>query len=152
MKLAERIIRERAIAECISAIHPLMGEDAGPDAYAMLEKLKALRDEAQATVAGGNPVDYLEMVQLRARKKHIASIDPDKIGREHSATEAVDTPLGELRCMTWKRPWVGDKRPRITWASEYTLAGDFVSVREIKAAGLAARPTSRNRQKRSRDL
>jgi hypothetical protein len=111
-----------------------------------------MREAATATVASTTPTDFLERVQIAARRAHIAQHAKDKIGRTYSASASVDTPLGKLECMTWKRPWEGEKRARVTWASEYQLAGEFISVREIKAAGLAQRPTSRNRQKRSSDL
>ncbi len=152
MKHAEKIIREQTLTEAIRELHPLMGEEPSPESFAMLERLKDMREAATATVASSSPVDYLEQVQGKARRAHLVKHAVDKIGRAHSASASVDTPLGKLECMTWKRPWEGEKRARVTWASEYQLAGEFISVREIKAAGLAARPTTRNRQRRSADI
>ena len=152
MKHAEKIIREATLTEAIRELHPLMGEEPSPEAFAMLDRLKDMRDAAVATVASTARVDYLEQAQTAARRDHNVKHGRDKIGRAFMGTATVDTPLGQLECSTWLRPWDGEKRARVTWASDYMLAGNFISVREIKAAGLAQRPTTRNRQTRSRDL
>jgi hypothetical protein len=78
-------------------------------------------------IVGGERVDYLEKVQVKARAAGNAG-----------GSGSVRTPIGELTCMTWI-----DERGR---QSNYTLAGKKISVREIKALGLAQRPTTRNRK------
>lgn len=150
MSRVDAIIRQKAIAECIAAVHPLMDVDGdpGPVAHAMLAELKRLLGETPPS----ERIDYHERAQERARAAHVGKFTREQIGPEYRATATVTTPLGELQCETWLRRWTGPKRARVTWASEFTLDAEFVSVREIKSLGLAQRPTTRNRQKRSEDI
>jgi hypothetical protein len=78
-------------------------------------------------IVGNERIDYVERVQVKARAAGNAG-----------GSASVKTPIGELTCMTWID---AGKRQ-----SEYTLAGSRISVREMKALGLAQRPTTRNRR------
>src|SRR5690606_34752299 len=122
----DAIIRQKAIQECIAAVHPLMDVDGdpGPVAHAMLAALKRLAGETPPS----ERIDWLERVQAEARAAHVAKFKRDQIGPEFRTKATVTTPLGELQCETWLRRWTGPKRARVTWASEFMLGGEFVSV------------------------
>lgn len=79
-------------------------------------------------IEGCERIDYLERVQWRARG-----------AAGGIATE--NTPLGPLMC----EAVLGSDG---SWSSTYYLNGDRIAVREIKALGLAQRPTTRNRRKK----
>lgn len=131
--------------------HPLMMEDArregmryarsalvqatagitDPESVSILSKafaevnreISALRGR----IEGCERIDYLERVQLRSRG-------------EAGGIATENTPLGPLMC---EATLIDGE-----WASEYYLNGERIAVREIKALGLAQRPTTRNRRKK----
>lgn len=147
------LARHDAFTESLRAADRVIGDEhATPQALQIIEAIKRLRDEKPARVASLNPVDYLTKVQEAARAEWLTKKamfenqgDPDPIGPNYDATASIDTPLGCLTITTWRTRWNGD---RIAWASEYSLSGEVITVAEIKAAGLAQRPTTRTRRKK----
>lgn len=142
MKHSDLTARYDALTDAIRVATDCIGDkNAQPQALAIIQALKRLRDDKPARVSSLNPVDYLEKAQTEARGKA-------RFGAGNQPTQAiggVDTPLGRLICTTWRTVWKGGKE---AWRSEYTLAGNPITVREIRDAGLAQRPTTRNRQKK----
>lgn len=146
MTHAARLARHDAFTDALRAADRVIGnEHATPQALQIIEAIKRLRDEKPARVASLNQVDYLTKVQEAARAAWMERHGGDVFGPEHDATASVETPLGQLSITTWRTRWNGE---RIAWASEYSLAGEPITVAEIKAAGLAQRPTTRNRRRK----
>jgi len=106
-----------------------------PEALAILARAFAALNreisQVKGKVVGGDRIDYLQIAQIRARAAGNAG-----------GSASVRTPLGDLVCMTWLAD--GVRR-----TSQYTLAGEEITVREIKALGLSQRPTSRNRKRKA---
>lgn len=104
-----------------------------PDSVTILAKAFIIlnREIAAVTgrVEGGERIDYLERVQWKARG------DVGGIATEN-------TPIGPLMCEA-------TRNADGVWASTYYLNGERIAVRDIKALGLAQRPTTRNRRKKS---
>lgn len=148
-KISREMIRHDAIVECIRAVSQVMDVDGdpGPVAHAMLDALKSLQSAVPVRVQYMTPVDYLETVQNIARATWASQYQGGETGQIHSASGAVDTPLGRLRCTTWQREWAGKRHQRVTWASQYDLRGEPVTIDTIRSAGLAERPSKRNRPK-----
>lgn len=148
-----RLARQDAFTEALRAADRVIGDEhATPQALQIIEAIKRLRDERPARVASLNPVDYLTKVQEAARAAWVgehgttaSGLTIITTGPEHDASASIDTPLGRLTITTWRTRWNGE---RIAWASEYSLAGEAITVAEIKAAGLAQRPTTRNRRRK----
>lgn len=113
-----------------------------PDACRILTiAFSRLNDEINryaGKIVTGDRIDYLEQVQLKARQ---AWVDGRMSQTTKAAVASVPTPLGALLCETWME--AGKDR----WQSLYMLAGEPITVREIKALGLAQRPTTRERKK-----
>jgi len=147
--LAQRLARADAISECISLIAPIIDDvdDPGPIPDAMLAALFKLRDSAQAVIQQTEPIDYLGRARVRAQNDFRAKPGPADYG-----WGAEDTPLGRLKVRTWQRTWVGKLGSRIVWASEYLLDGDPVTIADLRKAGFARRPHSRNRKARSAEI
>lgn len=103
-----------------------------PDSVAILSRaFDALNREISALrgrIESVSRIDYLERVQLKARG-------------EYGGVATENTPLGPLLC----EATLIDGQ----WHSEYYLNGERIAVREIKALGLAQRPTTRNRRKKN---
>jgi hypothetical protein len=136
----------RAVTEALGLEEPTA------QAFAMIDAIKRLRDGQPARVSSTERRDYMAEAQDRAQAewyaRHGGKGDGSiPIGLEHDATAGVDTPLGRLRVVTWRRQWAGTRGERIAWASEYYLNDEPITIAEIRAAGLAQRPTSRNRRK-----
>lgn len=148
MRLRDRVARENTLREVLRGIDETLG-DARPTAQAL-----AILDTVRSMIAGrrcinyeARPVDYMERVQIEARNAW--SNAATKAGPNAAkGTAEIATPLGLLRATTWRRPWQGKRGERVAWATVYYLDDEPVSVAEIKAAGLARRPSTRNRQKR----
>jgi len=147
MTHTHKLARDEFITEALRAVNDAIGnEEPHAQAFRIIAAIKGLRED-KVRVAGGG-IDYLERVQNTARDVWIM-----EFGGKHGnivvvgpqATAGIDTPIGRLRCTTWRTLWKGE---RAAWASEYSLNDEPITVREIKAAGLAQRPTTRNRQKR----
>lgn len=117
-------------------------EIADPEACRILtlafQRLNSEINRYAGKIVTGDRVDYLEWVQLKARQ---AWVDGRMSQTTKAAVSSVTTPLGALTCETWME--AGKDR----WQSLYTLAGEPITVREIKALGLAQRPTTRERKK-----
>lgn len=146
-----RLAREDTITEALRAINAALGDDMPTDqAFRIIDAIKRLRDGQPARVTSTERRDYMTEVQEIARARWITAY-----GGQHGnivplgvdASASVETPLGLLRVVTWRRAWTGDRGERIAWASEYYLNDEPITVAEIKAAGLAMRPTTRRRRK-----
>lgn len=144
MRYSDRLAREEAFTEALRAANDAIG-NRQPHAQAtdIIKALKRLRDEKPARLARLEPVDYLEKAQTAARAAWKA--EPRGLGPKASASATVQTPAGVLSCETWRTRW---RSNRTVWSSAYTLDGEPITVREIRDAGLAQRPTTRNRQKK----
>jgi len=149
MNHGQKIAREDAIADCLRAANEALG-DAEPDdqAIAIMQAIAALRSDQPVAIPRLQPVDYLERVQEAARALWAMKHANDGVGPGMDAVAGVDTPLGRLKAVTWKRVWTGKKGQRVIWASEYYLNDELISIAEIRAAGLAQRPTTRPRRKK----
>jgi hypothetical protein len=143
---AARLAREDAITEALRAINDALG-DAEPtaQAFAIIDAIKRLRDGQPVRVTSTDRRDYMAEAQARARAEWQRS--QPATSPTHDATAGIDTPLGRLRVTTWRRLWRGEKGERVAWASEYYLNDLPITVAEIRACGLAQRPTSRNRKR-----
>lgn len=147
MTLARAIAREEAITDALRAADAAIGSELPTQqALRIIAALKRLRPASLPKVIAGSGVDYLERVQRLARQAWSTLYDPDAIGPQHDATAAVQTPIGILRAVVWRTEWQGQKRRQVAWRAEYYLDDAPVTVREIRQAGLAQRPTSRNRR------
>ena len=150
MTHAARMARDDTITEALRAVNDAIGNEEPTDqAFRIIAAVKALRQPARVTSLAR--VDYLEKVQSEAQRAHIAAYgyeDSRNLGQAYDAIAGIETPLGRLKCLTWRRQWSDG---RIAWASEYSLNDEPITVAEIKAAGLAQRPTTRNRQKAAGD-
>ncbi|OJF89606.1 hypothetical protein AX761_24345 [Rhizobium sp. 58] len=160
---AQKIARHEALAEALRALDEAIGDEEPTDqAFRVIAAIKRLRDGDPVRVASLSRIDYLSRLQTAAKGAWIEApakspFDPatlpfegfDISGREHDAIAGIDTPLGRLRMVTWRRRWTGKRGERTAWAGEYYLNDEPITVAEIKAAGLAQRPTTRNRQKRN---
>ncbi|TIT90350.1 MAG: hypothetical protein E5W41_00025 [Mesorhizobium sp.] len=152
MSFTARIAREETITEALRAINDAIGDEVPTvQAFKIIDAIKRLRD-GQPAHAGSERRDYMTEAQAAARAEWQAKHDVfqhfgDTTGPNYDATAGVDTPLGRLRVTTWRRPWRGDRGERIAWASEYYLNDQPITVAEIKAMGLAQRPTTRNRKR-----
>ncbi|TIN82221.1 hypothetical protein [Mesorhizobium sp.] len=148
MSFTARIAREEAITEALRAINDAIGDEVPTvQAFKIIDAIKRLRDGRPAH-AGSERRDYMAEAQDAARAVWLAVHRLGNMtGPEYDATAGVDTPLGRLRVTTWRRPWRGDRGERIAWASEYYLNDQPITVAEIKAMGLAQRPTTRNRKR-----
>lgn len=136
---ARKLAREDFITEALRTINDAIGEEEPhAQAFRIIAAVKAMRDD-KARVAGGG-VDYLEKVQRAARSAWHNRTEEDRPG-----IGCVATPIGNLMATTWRVEWSGGRE---AWRTEYALNGDPITIREIKAAGLAQRPTTRNRQKK----
>lgn len=146
MNLTTALARESVIADALRAIDEAIGDEPpGEQAFRIVAAIKALRPDRSPHVASLERVDYLEALQRSARTAWNSQYAAGSIGPECDAVAGLDTPLGRLKMVTWQRVWRGG---RIAWASEYYLGDDPVSIAEIRAAGLAQRPTTRNRKKK----
>ncbi|MDX8492897.1 hypothetical protein RFN29_15065 [Mesorhizobium sp. VK22B] len=158
MSFTARIAREEAITEALRAINDAIGDEVPTvQAFKIIDAIKRLRDGQPIFAGSTDRIDYLERARSEAQAAWMSQFiampgrpqDDASLptGPEHDATAGVDTPLGRLRVTTWRRPWAGAKGERIAWASEYYLNDQPITVAEIKAMGLAQRPTTRNRKR-----
>ena len=151
MAQAAALARDDAITEALRAINDAIGDEPPTQqALRIIEAVKRLR--VPVRVEGTKRIDYLERVQHAVRaqwnKTHkfengiVLAVTPT--GPYFDAVTSVDTPLGPLRALTYRRQW---STGRIAWMTEYYLNDAPITISEIRAAGLAMRPTVR-RQKR----
>jgi hypothetical protein len=112
-----------------------------PDSLAILSRAFTILNREIATVTGrvegGDRIDYLAMAQRKAREAWRGDRGSDGM----MGLSTIKTPLGPLMC----EARMGDGG----WTSQYYLNGERIAVREIKALGLAQRPTTRNRRKKN---
>lgn len=147
MSHGQRLAREEAITDALRVTDIAIGDEPPtPQALRIIEALKRMRDGKPVRIAA--TVDYMERVQSQARAAWKGRYRPTAFGEKYDATAGIDTPLGCFRAVVWKRIWASPRGPRIAWAGEYYLDDEPITVAEIKAAGLARRPTTRNRQKK----
>lgn len=150
MTPAARMARENAITDALRAADIAIGKEVPTDqALRIIAAIKRLRAGEPACVTSLDRIDYLERVQAAARAAWIErhGVSALKAGIEHDAVAGIDTPIGRLKAVVWKRAWAGVRGMRIVWASEYYLDDQPITVAEVKAAGLAQRPTTRNRKR-----
>ncbi len=148
MKHGEKIIRYEMATEILRRIDEAIGDEQPTDqALRILATVKAFRSDLPF-VPHSEPVDYLERVQVAVQRAW-ATVhkDPKLTGIEHDAIAGVDTPIGRLKAITYRRLW---KTGRVAWATEYYLNDQPITIAEIRLSGLARRPTTRRRQKRKR--
>ncbi|RVD42856.1 hypothetical protein EN742_06470 [Mesorhizobium sp. M4A.F.Ca.ET.020.02.1.1] len=148
MSFTARLAREDAITEALRAINDAIGDEVPTvQAFRIIDAIKRLRDGQPAHVGSTERRDYLSEGQEAARVAWNKAHSQDATGPEYDALIGIDTPLGRLRVTTWRRPWRGDRGERVAWASEYYLNDQPITVAEIRAMGLAQRPTTRNRKR-----
>lgn len=139
MKLSEKIIRADAFTDALRAIQEVIGEgEVHHQTFGIIKAIKTLRAGYDVRTQTADRVDYLAWVQRDARQAWEANGG----FRDQSDAATVDTPLGRLTATVWRVETVRG----IEWKSSYSLDGTPISVRDIKLAGLAQRPTSRNRK------
>ncbi|WP_454618352.1 hypothetical protein [Bradyrhizobium cenepequi] len=149
MTVTARLSREEAITDALRVANDAIGDEQ-PTAQALriIAAIKRLRAADPVRVAQLSRVNYMAQLQQAAQAAWLKEHgDPTgcKIGPQHDAAASIETPLGWFRMVTWRRAWRGG---RVAWASEYYLNDEPITVAEIEAAGLAQRPTTRNRQRR----
>lgn len=144
MPLTAALTREETLTDALRAANDAIGDEVPDDqAFRIIAAIKALLVASPARVASLVRVDYLRTLQMRAHAAWMNQYRGDEIGPEYDAVAGIDTPLGRLKMVTWRRTWRGG---RIAWASEYDIAGEPISIAEIRAVGLAQRPTTRKRK------
>lgn len=149
MNHTARLAREDAITDALRAVNAALGDDVPTDqAFRIIDAIKRLRAGQPARVTSTERRDYMAEVQEAARALWAMKHANDGVGPSMDATAGIDTPLGRLRVTTWRRSWTGERGERIAWASEYYLSEEPITVAEIKAAGLAQRPTTRQRRRK----
>lgn len=132
MTLAEQNARHDALVDAVRAAVAAIGEERPTEqGLRIVEALKALKDEVPR-VTHTEPVDYLKAVQVAAENSR-------------SGAATVETPIGDLSCRRRRVTW---KDGRTAWSSVYFLDGEPTTLKAIKKAGLARRPTTRNRKQR----
>ena len=157
MTHAAKLTRHDALTEAIRATDAAIGDEQPTDqALRIIKALKRLRDDQPVRIEGLERVDYMTKAQELARadwsKKASFRDKPaaEQIGPMFDGIGGIDTPLGRLTATVWQQRWQGARLgDRICWAGSYTLDGEPITVAEIKAAWLAQRPTTRNRQRRA---
>lgn len=148
MSHAARLAREDAITEALRVVNLAIGDDQPTEqAFRIIDAIKRLRDAEPARVTSTERRDYMAEVQAEAQSLWARKHAGDGVGPSFDAAASIETPLGRLRVVTWRRPWTGERGQRIAWASEYYLNEEPITVAEIRAAGLAMRPTTRRRRR-----
>ncbi|TIW56698.1 MAG: hypothetical protein E5V54_11305 [Mesorhizobium sp.] len=157
MNVTARLAREDAITEALRVVNDAIGDEVPhAQAFRIIDAIKRLRDDKPARVTSTDRRDYMTEAQAAAQTAWVEQYATDRngilfalppTGPANDATGGVDTPLGRLRATTWRRQWKGARGERIAWASEYYLNEIPITVAEIRACGLAQRPTSRNRKR-----
>jgi len=152
---AQKIARDDALAEALRALDEAIGDEPPTDqAFRIIAAIKRLREGVPVRVASLSRVDYLGRLQNDAKAAWLeAPVSEafkgfEELGRERDAIAGIDTPLGRLRMTIWRQRWTGQRGERTAWAGEYYLNDEPITLAEIKAAGLAQRPTTRSRQRR----
>lgn len=152
MNITARLVRDDTITDALRAADKAIGNEPPTDqALRILAALKAMLADQPTRVVAGKRIDYLRMVQDQAQvawhQEH--GQGGALTGIEHDAAASVTTPIGRLRAIVWRRQWNGSRGTRLAWASEYWLDEEPITIAEIRASGLAQRPSTRNRTKKS---
>lgn len=155
MSVTAALARDEAITDALRVANDAIGDEQ-PTAQALkiIAAIKRLRAADPVKIAALSRVNYLERLQRDAQAIWMAHYgdlgavirgeEHKTLGPENDVIAGIDTPLGRFRCSTWRREWRGG---RIAWASEYYLNDEPITIAEIEAAGLAQRPTTRQRRK-----
>lgn len=158
MTVADRIAYQQGVEDAIRAAGEAVegytrAEDGSISYAAITDMFAAMRRRLPAKAAYikmSEPIDYFAQLKSVAHRawfeKH--GHGTKLSGVEHDAVAGVDTPLGRLKAIVWRRPWAGKRGERLCWAAEYYLDDEPVTIAEITAAGLADKKFRRNRGKR----
>lgn len=142
MKIAEQIVRADALTDALRAMQNIIGDaDVQPQMLEAIRAIKALRAGYEVRVQTAERVDYLDRVQHVARTAWGEAYGGNGMRIDTEASGSVQTPLGALTATVWRQ----ETSAGTQWKAHYSLDGKPISVRDIKLAGLAQRPTSRNR-------
>lgn len=145
MSVTARLARDEAIADALRVATAVIGDDAAsPQALAIVAAIKRLRVADPIKIAALSRVNYLAQLQGIAHTLWWGHYAHDVTGPDRDVIAGIDTPIGRFRTTTWRRAW---SNGRVAWASEYYLNDEPITVAEIEAAGLAQRPTTRQRRK-----
>lgn len=157
MTHAAALAREDAITDALRAVNDAIGgEQPTEQALRIIEAIKRLRADAPPRVMSTDRVDYLARVQEAARAAWVKRWPEGVkswsgwIGPNFDAIGSVETPIGVLRMVAWRTIWKTNRGGRPAWAGEYYLNDKPITIAEIRAANLALRPATRNRQKKER--
>lgn len=134
----ERLLLGGFVTKALRAVDQAIGDELPTDqALAIIKALKAMRTEAPKQTG----VDYLERLQTAVRARYrFEKITATMWSTEKTVTETIDTPAGPLTAKTYQVFGV--------WQTAYRLNGNSITIAEIRAAGLAQRPTTRKRTKK----
>lgn len=150
MTQAARLARADALTEALRATNDAISNEPPTDqALRIIDAIKRLRDDKPARITSLNPVDYFSKAQYAAHAAWRARWPTEAVGPEHDATGSVSTPLGPLAATVWRQKWTGKRGERVVWAGTYMLNNEPITVAEIRESGLAQRPTTRRRRKKS---
>jgi len=149
LSVTAALARDEAITDALRVANDAIGDDE-PTAQALkiIAAIKRLRAADPVKIAALSRVNYLAQLQREAQTMWNGHYDDGAHGPAHDVIAGIDTPLGRFRCTTWRRRW---STGRIAWASEYYLNDQPITIAEIEAAGLAQRPTTRQRRKATKD-
>lgn len=148
MTIGSKLARDEFVTEALRHVETVLaGDRPTGQTLRIIEALKSMRPTSPVRVVSSNRVDYLGRVQMAAQMAWRCRHGRGTVGVENDASASVETPLGLLSATTYRREW---KNGNQSWSTEYALAGEPITIRDIRAAGLAQRPTIRNRQRREK--
>lgn len=148
MNLGERQAYENAVTEALRMANDALGdEQPTQQVLRVLEAVRSLRSDKPVVNPSTERIDYMERAVARARMEW--SKAPAGESGARRGIGGTDTPMGRLKAVTWRRDVIS--RPgKEFWHTEYYLDDQPISLREIREAGLARRPTIRRRPKQEK--
>jgi len=133
MKHSDKLTRDETITSVLAAISDALGSDEPHEqSLRIIQTIRAMRDEGIRIASPA--MDYLRHVQELSR-------------RAPGSPASIRTPLGFLTATASPKAWRGKMGIRTAWVTEYALDGAPITLKEIRAAGLAQRPFTRSRRK-----